>query len=490
MNQQDILEALKSHPETWMSIPSVFKNESGEPEFKMLLAESEMGDAGVSSLHFRETKTGGFEYASRAFVHAHLQPDDIFIDVGAHFGLYTLTAALKFPGKIKVLAVEPHPANIKRLRLWVDFNECSADVTIAECAASDHAGYSLLRQNSSMGHSLMDRPGLTEKLDPIKVALDSIDQIATKTGFTDCDNRIFLKIDTEGHELQTIKGALNLLKTGRVAVIIWEKGHYHMTRQGMNDFVEIMTILRDLGYDSFRFPHEDMGGPLVPYVVSHESCNIVSLDRSITPLPVYHKPWIAHCTMSPSMRPSVTAEIFTAYTERLIKAKSTDCGRWSRWNSLYNEPDLRAGIAGQFVPEHSTVLDAGAGLMLLRDYIPEKCIYIPLDIVARSRNCIVADLNQHQYPDREFDVVTALFTLEFLHAPAEFMKWAHESCETLIFTYFTAQPNSEKNRRIAGIFNDLNHTNIQNMTQKSGWEIVTAIGISSGQICYHCKKKD
>ncbi|WP_031481262.1 FkbM family methyltransferase [Maridesulfovibrio frigidus] len=490
MTREKILKALENHADTWMQIPSVFRDKSGAPEFEMVLAKSEMKDVGVSSLVFRETKTGGFEYASRAFLHAHLQPNDMFIDVGAHFGLYTLTAALKFPGKIKVLAIEPHPLNVSRLRMWTEFNECSASVTIVECAASDRSGHSLLRLDSSMGHSLLPRTNPVDKRAPIKVAIDTVDNIASKAGFTDYDGRIFLKIDTEGHELQTIKGAIELLKTGRVAAIIWEKGHFHITPEGMKEFVDIMNILRDLGYDSFRFPHEDMGGPLIPYVISHESCNIISLDSSIAPRPNYEKPWGAHCSMSSSMRPKAADEVTKAYTERLIAAKSTDCGRWSRWDHLHSESDIRAGLAGQFVPEHSKVLDAGAGMMLLRDYIPETCIYTPLDIVARSRKCIVADLNQHQYPDQKYDVIMGLFIIEFLHEPEEFLKWAYKSSNKLIFTYYPARPNSERDRRIAGLFNDLGHKEIAEMIELSGWKLLKMTGISAGQICYQCEKKD
>ncbi|OEU67081.1 MAG: FkbM family methyltransferase [Desulfovibrio sp. S3730MH75] len=490
MTREKILKTLDEHADTWMQIPSVFKDESGAPEFEMILANSEMKDPGVSSLVFRETRTGGFEYASRAFLHAHLQPDDLFIDVGAHFGLYTLTTAKKFPGKIKVLAIEPHPLNASRLRMWTEFNECSASVTIAECAASDRSGHSMLRLDSSMGHSLIPLANSADKRAPIKVALDTVDNLAAKAGFTDSDNRIFLKIDTEGHELQTIKGAIELLKTGRVVAIIWEKGHFHITPEGMTEFVEIMNILRDLGYDSFRFPHEDMGGPLVPYVISHESCNIISLDSSITPLPNYEKPWGAHCSMSPSMRPKASAEVTKAYTDRLIAAKATDCGRWSRWNHLHSESDIRAGLTAQLIPENSTVLDAGAGMMLLRDYIPENGTYTPLDIVARSRECIVADLNQHQYPDHKYDVVMGLFLIEFLHEPEEFLKWAFKSSNKLIFTYYPARPNSERERRVAGLFNDFDHKGVEEIIDNSGWKLVNITAISVGQFCYQCGKRN
>lgn len=491
MTRQKILEHLQKNKDIWLTLPSIIKKDSGTPEFEMLLAKPEMGDPGTASLFSRETRTGGFEYASRAFLHAHLLPGDLFIDVGAHFGLYTLTAAMKYPGQIKVLSVEPHPANIKRLRMWIDFNECADNVTIAECAASDHSGFSLLNQNSSMGHSLLPLNGAQNGREPLNVPLEPLDKLATAAGFMDSDQRVILKIDTEGHELPTLKGALKLLRTGRVAAIIWEKGHFHATPKGQKDFAVILGLLRDLGYDSFRFPHEDMGGPLVPYAPSHEQCNIISLDRSVKPLQVYKQPWKAHSILPASMRPQVSAEFMAGYTKLLMKEKTTDCGRWSRWNSLGNEADLRAGLAAPLVPENCSVLDAGAGLMLLRDYIPETCTYTPLDIVARNRKCIVADLNQQQYPEQEFDVVTALHLFEFLHDPASLLRWAAEHAQKFIFTYHLLFPGMKKDqRRAAGFFNDYNIEELKALTQQSGWKILSITDISFRQVCLECVKED
>ncbi|WP_041722045.1 FkbM family methyltransferase [Maridesulfovibrio salexigens] len=489
MSRQEILEQLKKNNGAWRIIPSVIKNDQGEPEFDMLLANAEMQDPGTASLNFRETRCGGFEYASRAFLHAHLEPGDLFIDVGAHFGLYTLTAAKKYPGKINVLAIEPHPENLKRLSMWCEFNECVQNVKIAQCAASSQSGQSELIQNSSMGHSLVPQPGNRNQGKPISVRLETIDNIVRQAGFMDSKERIFLKIDTEGHELATLMGGLDILKTGRVAAIIWEKGHFHNSEKGIKEFASIMGLLRDMGYESYRFPHEDMGGPLVPYSPSHELCNVISIDRSLTPLPVYDQPWTAHTIMSPSMRPPVSENFMIGFTEQLIKDKKTDCGRWSRWDMLGTEADLRAGMAGQLVPENSSVLDAGAGMMLLRDYIPESSTYTPLDIVARNRNTIIADLNQQQFPEQDFDVICALYLLEFIHEPQLFLDWSFKHADKLILIYHPLVPGREvSKRRQAGFFNDFNINKLKLMVEKAGWKEVRISDITFGQACFECLK--
>ncbi len=489
MTRQEILNRINKNSSAWSIVPSVFKNETGEPEFEMLLANAEMHDPGTASLHFRETRCGGFEYASRAFLHAHLQPDDLFIDVGAHFGLYTLTAAVKFQDRVSVLAVEPHPENLKRLSLWCELNECASNVTVAHCAASSHSGQGALIQNSSMGHSLVPQPGNRSQGKTLPVRLETLDNIASQTGYMNSDRPVILKIDTEGHELATLKGGLELLKTGRVKAIIWEKGHFHNSQKGIQEFKAIMGLLRDLGYDSYRFPHEDMGGPLVPYAPSHELCNVISIDRSVEPLKNYKQPWSAHSVMSHAMRPSVSKNFMIGFTEELIETKKTDCGRWARWNQLGNEADLRAGMAGQLIPEGSRVLDAGAGLMMLRDYIPESCTYTPLDIVARNRNTLVTDLNQQHFPDESYDVICALFLLEFLHEPQLFFDWTFNKSEKLIFIYHPLLPGgTTEERRAAGFFNDFNAVELKSMALQAGWKKVSVTDISFGQACFECLK--
>ncbi|GEM_PF-1130583 len=489
VNRQEILEQLRNNKAAWRRVPSFIKDENGEPEFEMLLANAEMQDPGTASLNFRETRCGGFEYASRAFLHAHLQPGDLFIDVGAHFGLYTLTAAKKFPGQVQVLAIEPHPENLKRLHMWCAFNECLPNVKIAQCAASSKSGQSGLIENSSMGHSLIPQPGIRSQGKAIPVRLETLDKIVQHAGFQNSGERIILKIDTEGHELATLMGGIGLLKSGRIAAIIWEKGHFHNTEEGIKEFTSLLGLLRDMGYESYRFPHEDMGGPLVPYSPSHELCNIISIDKSLKPLQAYEQPWSAHAVMSPSMRPPVSENFMIGFTRQLIKEKKTDCGRWSRWDMLGDEADLRAGVAGQLVPENSNVLDAGAGLMLLRDYIPESCTYTPLDIVARNRKTILADLNQQQFPEDKYDVVCALFLLEFIHNPQLLLDWAFDHADKLIFTYHPLLPGKDvTKRRAVGLFNDFNLNELKLMAEKSGWKEIRITDITFGQACFECLK--
>jgi FkbM family methyltransferase len=68
-----------------------------------------------------------------------LREGDVFVDVGAHIGAYTLRAAKRVGESGRVYAVEPDPMNARLLRSAVRMNGFS-NVVVIEAAASDVEG--------------------------------------------------------------------------------------------------------------------------------------------------------------------------------------------------------------------------------------------------------------------------------------------------------------------------------------------------------------
>ncbi|HEY9015108.1 MAG TPA: glycosyltransferase family 9 protein, partial [Gemmatimonadales bacterium] len=109
---------------------SAFSKADGSPRFVMPIPRKFLGDAGIGYLARHETQFGGYEHPTRLFLDQHLRPGDLFIDVGAHWGLYALTAATLWPGEIQVLAIEPEPENQRHLQEWIIRNGVTKDVTV------------------------------------------------------------------------------------------------------------------------------------------------------------------------------------------------------------------------------------------------------------------------------------------------------------------------------------------------------------------------
>jgi hypothetical protein len=174
-------------------------------------------------------------------------------------------------------------------------------------------------------------------------------------------------------------------------------------------------------------------------------------------------------TFRPSPR-STSAR--TSATEDLIAKKATDLARWSDGANLATQWDGRAEIAGRLIgPAARRVLDLGAGAMALRSFLPEACVYLPADVAKRSDDCLVIDLNQQQFPDGDFDVVTFLGVLEYIHDPAWPLRMAAKAAPGLVVSYCTNSSGDTAYRRGLGWVNDFTEAEFEALLAETGWRI-------------------
>ena len=115
-----------------------------------------------------------FEATERAFLNSFLRPGDVFVDVGANIGLFTLIAAAHVLPTGKVIAFEPTELTYMRLGENIRLNNFS-DVDCRKIALSDHAGYlSLIRSTdgfdawNSFARPTMGKVLSEEKVEVIK----------------------------------------------------------------------------------------------------------------------------------------------------------------------------------------------------------------------------------------------------------------------------------------------------------------------------------
>lgn len=128
-----------------------------------------------------------------------LFPGALFVDVGANIGLFSLLASRKVGPTGRVIAVEPNPVALRRLRQNLALNPTLA-VEVIEAAASDHVGEVALTQPDdwNLGGTCVSDTGTTrvrcapmaELLVPFRLARPPD----------------VIKIDVEGHEPAVIRG--------------------------------------------------------------------------------------------------------------------------------------------------------------------------------------------------------------------------------------------------------------------------------------------
>jgi FkbM family methyltransferase len=451
-------------------VPSVFAKPDGSPRFVMPIPRRFLADAGVGYLAKYETQFGGYEYPTRCFIDQHLQPGDVFIDVGAHWGLYALTAATRWPGEVAVLAVEPEPENLRHLQEWVIRNGATAEVTIAAAAAGAAEGTVTFARNSTMGHAVAE-PGGKAPFGTFAARVTTIDALLQQHPKL-LGRRTFLKIDVEGHEPEAIEGARALIESGRVEAIVWERGRSYDEEPHRGRLMAMMERLSKLGYAHFRFPHETLGGPLLPYVFNHELVNVLSLGASFLRRTGYARPPGPY--VAPN-RPSLVAlpiEERRRWTKVLIAARGTDGARWADPANLEGGAEERARRAAVHIAEGSHILDLGAGLMKLREVAPPGIRYTPADLVLRDAGGIVVDLNSGDFPPGAYDGVVMLELLEYMHDPQGVLARARTAAPRLLLSYRTHGGGDAGERRAEGIFNDFTREEILSLLEATDWKAV------------------
>ncbi len=260
-----------------IEIPSASLDANGHPRFTMSLpAPLIVTDLGAAHVFYDDVAGRGFEFALRRFLDLHLLSDDVFLDVGAHWGVHSLTAATSRPKEVSVLAIEAHPANVAILRRWVERNQLERDVEVISTAVGDRQGTARMWvSGSSMGHSLRaDR--LEGGSTAIDVDLTTLDRLLEDRPHLRW-RRFILKIDVEGCELEVLAGAERLFSTELVVAVIWEKAMFHeRTVQNRRDDA-IFDFLDSRGFEHFYMEHESRGGRLLPLEGRDALCNIYSL---------------------------------------------------------------------------------------------------------------------------------------------------------------------------------------------------------------------
>jgi FkbM family methyltransferase len=237
----------------WAILPSSLKRSDRSPRFHLHFLASLAGDVGAQHLIINEANAG-YEPPTRDLLERVLRPGDLFVDVGAHWGLFSLQAATHPAGGIEVVAFEPDLINATMLTENVGRNKLSNLVTVIGAACGNKNELAPLVLNTTMGHSIR---GIG--LAPAARALSKWVPVVTLDGALanmgkEAPRRLILKIDAEGFEPNVIVGAQALLAAGRVALIIWERGPAFAEWLGRTAMMQMAALLSDCGFRHFLPP--------------------------------------------------------------------------------------------------------------------------------------------------------------------------------------------------------------------------------------------
>jgi len=164
----------------------------------------------------------------------YLRPGDIFIDVGANVGVYSLLASIT--PDVVVHAFEPSSTTSMRTKANVALNGLEFRIKVVQAALGASRGSALLTVGLDAVNRVV-REGESTSVEVVPV--ETLDEYL----HDDDRTRVrMMKIDVEGHELEVLHGARNLI-SDTLPVLIVEA----------NDLAGLKSWLSPFGYQPFTY---------------------------------------------------------------------------------------------------------------------------------------------------------------------------------------------------------------------------------------------
>jgi len=185
---------------------------------------------------------------------ANLDQADIFLDIGANVGLYSLTLAQVFPKK-KVVAVEPFDHNLAVLKKNIELNHL-LNIEVVEGVVSHEDGQVTFHVNP-----LNEGGGSIQSFDDYltgdvrvnaetfqKEHPDFVSKITVKSyrleQLVPAPNTCVFKIDVEGAEADVLRSAETIFRENRVIRLVVEVIE--------STSVDVINFLNKHGFDCYR----------------------------------------------------------------------------------------------------------------------------------------------------------------------------------------------------------------------------------------------
>jgi FkbM family methyltransferase len=148
---------------------------------------------------------------------------DIVVDVGAHIGKYTIIASKMVGSEGKIIAIEAHPDNYRILKQNIELNKLKNVIALNYAVHSKETMVKLYESGQEKGFTIYNTI-MTDRTTPnnqkyIEIKAKTLDSLLLKHGINQVN---WIKIDVEGAELEVLRGATDLLSSGKDTSLLIE----------------------------------------------------------------------------------------------------------------------------------------------------------------------------------------------------------------------------------------------------------------------------
>lgn len=201
-----------------------------------------------------------------------VRPNDVFIDIGANIGYFSILSATISPS-VRVISFEPVKDLFKKMKENFSINDCKNIEAINAAAGEINERRELFISNAdNLGMSSFHQPenysGRKEKVEVV-----SIDNWFKTSGLSKID---LVKLDIEGSELAALKGMKGVLEKQKPVLLV-EINPETLSLFGLKPH-DIFNYLKQLNFDGFLI--SDNGIP--------EYLNSIEINQTVNILFVHN----------------------------------------------------------------------------------------------------------------------------------------------------------------------------------------------------------